>query len=268
VGILRKPVRGGWLVVFRRVALVLLVLVLSPLMFAVPPTSASVTCDGTFHREASPTYAGRASLVEVSQPTATQGWTVGSVTIGSGEPRSLALRWNGSSWTEIPLDVPANFGPYDVVSFPNDRAYSVGRRALDNGGDAGGMIERWNGSAWSQVVSLPPVVHATNALVTSVGGVSASDVWALGQYYSSAKGYRTFALHWTGMQWSRVPMPVPVDTFDGPIGLGDIAAVATDDVWAVGAFPTDPGGEVLFGSLGWRAVDDREHAESACRFAG
>ena len=70
---------------------------------------------------------------------------------------------------------------------------------------------------------------------TGVAAVSASDVWAVGFYDADPDPMFEFdqslVFHWNGSSWSVVPSPNV-----GPSGtvLTGVAAVSSDDVWAVG----------------------------------
>jgi hypothetical protein len=71
-----------------------------------------------------------------------------------------------------------------------------------------------------------------NAL-TNVAVVSSDDVWAIGWYSQGGEGSSTVnvILHWDGTTWNEVSHPEP----GGHVQLYDIAAISSNDVWAVGA---------------------------------
>ncbi len=73
----------------------------------------------------------------------------------------------------------------------------------------------------------------TNRLLTSVAAISTNDVWAVGYSFTSNGAPQTLTEHWNGTQWSIVSSP--------SVGIGDnylngVAAVSTNDVWAVGDY--------------------------------
>jgi hypothetical protein len=89
--------------------------------------------------------------------------------------------------------------------------------------------EHWNGTKWT-ATTLPSDKPGYNAL-NAVSAVSANDVWSVGystpRYYS----YLLFPMiqHWDGTSWKVIPSP--------NVGQGElkgVAAIAADDVWAVG----------------------------------
>jgi hypothetical protein len=90
------------------------------------------------------------------------------------------------------------------------------------------LVERWDGMAWSQVES-PNLGSAVNVL-QAVDAVDADDVWAVGR---SSDGFtdRPLIEHWDGTAWSLSQPP----TVASDAALFGVAAVASNDVWAVGA---------------------------------
>ena len=66
----------------------------------------------------------------------------------------------------------------------------------------------------------------------AVTSISATDVWAVGNY-SSGQGSFTLTMHWDGSVWSMLPSPSP-----GTVGSGltAVSAVSANDVWAVGGY--------------------------------
>jgi len=85
-------------------------------------------------------------------------------------------------------------------------------------------------SGW-QIVATPNAVFTANGLV-SVIALTATDLWAVGATtdHPTRDTSRTFVVHWNGQQWSVMPSPSPgmLQSLEG------IAAVAPDDIWAVG----------------------------------
>jgi hypothetical protein len=75
-----------------------------------------------------------------------------------------------------------------------------------------------------------------NNFLVGIAGVSPTDMWAVGNSQSSTptqfgNGDQNLAEHWNGWAWGIVPTPNPgADAND----LNDVAAIATNDVWAVG----------------------------------
>jgi hypothetical protein len=88
------------------------------------------------------------------------------------------------------------------------------------------MIEHWDGTRWSVVPSPNNQFYPDSSALNGVDAISASDVWAVGNYKSYYGG--SITIHWDGAQWNIVPSP------DGNNSLNAVEAIATNDVWAVG----------------------------------
>ncbi len=90
------------------------------------------------------------------------------------------------------------------------------------------------GAEW-QIVTSPNGINPVNEL-HGVSVVSETDVWAVGVSYNTERSLSTTLIeHWNGVQWSVVPSPNPSSTLNI---LSAVAAVSTNDVWAVGFAPT------------------------------
>jgi hypothetical protein len=83
-------------------------------------------------------------------------------------------------------------------------------------------------NGWNTVAS-PPVGSEGN--LTAVTALSATDAWVVGQYEGPDSLQRTLIEHWNGSSWTQIPSPNSSKT--GNI-LTSVAAVSTNDVWAVG----------------------------------
>lgn len=118
---------------------------------------------------------------------------------------------------------------------PND-VWAVG----DEGSSAGAkqmLVEHWNGTAWS-IVPVAPPAGATNSYLAALSALSVNDIWAAGYYFIPRSGMLTLTLHWDGSTWSQVPS-VSVSGYNSY--LNSVAAIAHNDVWAVGYADYGPG---------------------------
>jgi hypothetical protein len=111
------------------------------------------------------------------------------------------------------------------------------------------LTEHWNGTAWS-IVKSPDASNAATLggdQLTAVAAVSTDDVWAVGDIGTQALDYtsqsqlessavQTLIEHWNGTSWSIVDAPdrAPRDGVEPWDVLTSVAAISTDDVWAVG----------------------------------
>lgn len=84
---------------------------------------------------------------------------------------------------------------------------------------------------WVQVPS-PDPSHTRN-MVRGISGTSSSDVWAVGSYEAPQYRHNDLLLHWNGSVWQQFPPLYLSTTLDD---LRDVEAIATNDVWAVGAY--------------------------------
>lgn len=103
------------------------------------------------------------------------------------------------------------------------------------------LIEHWNGSNWS-VVASPNPAGKTFVVLNGVDAISASDIWAVGHSGDpSSIPLQTLTMHWDGTRWSIIPSPSP-GTYNGN-ELYAVAAVSSNDVWAVGWYQSGPTGQ-------------------------
>jgi hypothetical protein len=119
----------------------------------------------------------------------------------------------------------------DVVSLSSHDAWAVGVKPKSAGSALTAPLAlHWDGAAWA-IVDMPAIV-ATKSTLNSVAAAGAADVWAVGNSLDTSCGLcdRTLIEHWNGSAWSVIPSPNPglANLLDG------VAAVAPDDVWAVG----------------------------------
>jgi len=134
-------------------------------------------------------------------------------------------------WRRAPAPNPSDQGNYltalATISPQDIWAVGAAYRPISTPGT---LTEHWDGSAWS-VVHSPNFNKGYNELY-GVSAVSASDVWAVGYHNIALYGSeKTMALHWNGVKWSIVPTR---NIGEDANELKAVAAVASDDVWAVG----------------------------------
>ena len=158
-----------------------------------------------------------------------------------------ALHWDGETWSTVPLADPGTtyWHLEDVSALRPDDVWAVGNTA--GGHEGGNLVEHWDGSTWSvvQAPSPPPETLTADAYpsLSAVDALSSTDAWATGQTENVAPvgESNTVALHWDGTAWAQTPTP-DVAAQNGDFGhLLDVAAVAPDDVWAVGIAANQPG---------------------------
>ena len=200
----------------------------------------------TWQRVPSPGAAGRRTSSYLNAVAATSrrnAWAVGESNIKALS--SLTEHWNGTAWKVVPSPSPKGVTFLNAVAARtvND-AWAVGLVIVGPGSNSRTLIEHWNGKSWVRVPSpsftkAPRGTQVQNSL-NSVAEISASNVWAVGDYIVGSDAAQTLIEHWNGTKWTIIPSPVGLVN---PNFLNAIAAVSPTDLFAVGglgdfAFPT------------------------------
>jgi hypothetical protein len=164
-------------------------------------------------------------------------WAVGFFNDSSGVLQTLIEHWNGSAWS---VSRSPNRGAFNntlggVAVNSTGNVWAVGSY-LNNSGVYQTLIERWNGTKWSLVNS--PNNGSANNILYSVGVISATNVWAVG-YNLSSGVQQTLTEHWNGTKWSLVKS-AQVGSSENELFV-DMAAIATNDVWAMGWYVNNSG---------------------------
>jgi hypothetical protein len=95
-------------------------------------------------------------------------------------------------------------------------------------------VQTARGADW-QVIASPNGTNPVNEL-HGVAAVADNDVWAVGASYNTEFTLsQSLIEHWNGTTWSVIPSPNPSSSLNV---LNAVAAVAANDVWAVGIAPT------------------------------
>jgi hypothetical protein len=141
---------------------------------------------------------------------------------------SLIEHWNGSRWSVVPSPNPSGTLNilYGVAAVASNDVWAVGYAATAS---SGAVIMHWNGSVWSVVPNPPSSIFMSNLLALAV--ISANDIWAVGSGRIGDED-ATLTLHWNGTAWSFVSSPNVTPEVDNT--LSGVAAIASNDVWAVG----------------------------------
>jgi hypothetical protein len=169
-------------------------------------------------------------LNAVSAVSATDIWAVGETSSSAGSSAGLVVHWDGSNWTSM-ADAPPS-GHLNAVAAVS--ATSVWVAGADN---SGLVLSHWDGTGWTSS-PIPPLTPAPDGQLFALDGLaatSASDIWAVGDYSTSASNNeRPLILHWDGSQWSQADgIPDPANG----VGLTQLTAVSASspaDAWAVG----------------------------------
>jgi len=186
------------------------------------------------------------SLASVSAARPADAWAVGRTTTELGGI-PLALHWDGERWRQVAF--PENPQPeshlYGVSALASGDVWGVGGWARPAALEGGPLVAHWDGNEWT-ATDLPTSdrpegkgAHHYDALY-GVDAVSGSDVWAVGAAFDVPVTFsRTLVEHWDGASWTAVTSPnvAPTDP-SGSLdnSLAAVAAIAPDDVWAVGTY--------------------------------
>ena len=169
-------------------------------------------------------------LLAVDGSSRTNVWAVGFYGARSKVAlRSLVLRWNGSAWRRVPSPNPGHNSENVLngvaVLSPRD-VWAVGYHAS---ADREALILHWDGSDWSRFPIPDPPDARGGPTLTAVSASSASNAWAVGDYYDGT-ARRPLALHWDGAEWSPDNGPTSDE------GVGPFGVVTTSDThaWTVG----------------------------------
>ena len=151
--------------------------------------------------------------------------------VGDGE----SLHWDGDCWRHVPTadlhDARAQL--FGLAQFGTADVWTAGYAPRRDHSGSRGTVQRWDGTAWTDQL-LPSVARGWS--LAGIGGVSADDLWAVGR----GEPGHAVALHWNGQDWRQLPVPAPES---GTVKLCDVAALASNDVWAAG-YRTPPDGGV------------------------
>jgi hypothetical protein len=158
-------------------------------------------------------------------------WAVGMFYNNGGQYQTLTEHWNGSSWSVVPSPNQGTTGSelHAVTAISSNDVWAVGHYGCCNLTNT--LIEHWDGTQWSIVPS--PNRGLYENLLLGVAAISANDLWAVGLTRDSTSPNDptlTLTMHWDGSTWTIVPSPNQGNYSD----LNAVAAISSNDVWAVG----------------------------------
>jgi hypothetical protein len=188
----------------------------------------------------------------------------GASTTGSGgpaptptpKPTATGAPLPCTSWRIIPSPNGTRY-PVSILSAVSalspSAAWAVGVTygEGDTIGPVDSLIEQWDGSAWHIVAS------TGHDVLDGIAAISPRDMWAVGGQLNDGAGAGPLTLHWDGTAWSVVPSAQPADA--KVVSLNGVAAITSQDVWAVGGQQAGPDelSQLLvehWGGAGWQIV--------------
>jgi len=158
-------------------------------------------------------------------------WAVGYVQPDGGSPTTISMRWNGSQWTMLSTPNPGNYARslHGITALSSNDIWAVGQYSYNSGETYLPLFLHWTGTQWTHVTGPE---FPDYSVLRAVTAVSANDIWAVGtNAVSNFAPFDTLIMHWDGNAWSRVYSPNGFRTFSRLYG---VAAVSSDEVWAVG----------------------------------
>jgi hypothetical protein len=130
------------------------------------------------------------------------------------------------AWDVVSVPSPAESSLHGVQATAADDVWTVGTHA------GATLIEHWDGSSFTVVDS--PNRRGRDNTLESVDAAAANEAWAVGHAdVTDLIGAKTLIEHWDGSAWTIVRSPSRGDR-STVNNLTGVAAVAADNVWAVG----------------------------------
>jgi hypothetical protein len=151
-------------------------------------------------------------------------WLLGLVP--DPEPSFVTQRWTGRQWQKVALPAALGgvLGPWCMDSgvYTTSAADTWFFPVLPHDGQPVQYALRWTGSAWQT-----SQVTAGSDTVLDAAVFSPDNVWAFGEAGDAFLPIGPAVVrHWNGRSWQTVSVPLGTPT--------DVAAVAPDDIWALG----------------------------------
>ena len=179
-------------------------------------------------------------LTAVTALSANDAWSVGLWRDNPAGRGPLALRWNGSAWSETSLPSTSHLGSYPetegVDATQSSDVWLVGNVTTTYPTNNLPLVLRWRGGSWDYVNTVtlrPQTVYpfaARGGFLYEVDALASDDIWAVGQAVGYGDGGATsvpLAAHWDGSGWSDVEVPRVASRHHA---LDDVVAISHDDV--------------------------------------
>ncbi len=76
---------------------------------------------------------------------------------------------------------------------------------------------------------MPSPKGSSDTNLLNLTALSASDIWAVGDYKNAAGDYATLSEHWNGTKWTQIATPLPSGDTDG--AFAGLATVSGTSFW-------------------------------------
>ncbi len=179
----------------------------------------------------SPQTAPSSALSSVSCASSNDCWAIGSAGAGT-----LAVHWDGATWTAVPVPAPgASSFLRRVTCRAGDDCWAVGAYAVSGRNHT--LAVHWDGKTWSVVVSPDKSTTADNVL-QGVTCTSSGDCWAVGEVSFTGYVFPDAILleHWNGHAWSLVNASGSQPSYGA---LRGVTCLSTAECWVTGSFLFD-----------------------------
>jgi hypothetical protein len=140
-------------------------------------------------------------------------WAVGYTTPGLYTATTLALHWDGTSWTAVPTPNPQDDARLTAVTTVpgTHQLWAAGQQDTANPQNPGPvtlLVEHWTGSAWVVVPGVDTPQPNTDTIL-GMTALNARDIWAVGYTTSPTAPSPTLIEQGGGLQ---VGLPCPSST--------------------------------------------------------
>src|SRR6266851_7689552 len=149
-------------------------------------------------------------LFWVSCPGVSTCMAVGTYVDPSGTGVSLAERWDGARWSQLPIPNPPGAAVSTLLGLSctsSSACIAVGAY-IDSSGTFHAFAERWDGTTW-RVQSIPEPPGAQGTFLNAVSCSSASSCTAVGNFTDSSGVGVTLTERWNGTTWAVQSTPNP-----------------------------------------------------------
>lgn len=184
------------------------------------PAADAATCNGQWQLQdgvLDPDF----TPYQVDAVNANNVFVAGRTTGETGDQATLT-KWNGGSWTAIP--VPDMSAAYDVKALSGKDVYVTG--VDDTFTD---VIRRYDGTKWSDIPSTAEVFGEYGG-INKVVPKGPSDIWAFGVRFNSNGGVPIVA-HYDGTAWKAVPNNLAGTSWAVP---ADASVSPSGELWVIG----------------------------------
>ncbi|WP_433328903.1 hypothetical protein [Spirillospora sp. CA-294931] len=120
---------------------------------------------------------------------------------GAGEQGTVALRWNGSSWTVHRPPAPSVGGETEVQSVAPVNSGDVRVFGRNHRAPTGAVGFRFDGTSWTEITAPVTTSGFHDSTSDGAGGVWLGDPWATSIWRHTGGDWKRYTLPWKSGQW-------------------------------------------------------------------